>query len=78
MTGETLVEMPQILYRVKIHQKAYFKVSKKKRNFGTSMGELWICQNFKKKYWNFKVRFWMNVRCFVLQVKQYGIIWAIT
>ena len=47
-------------------------------NFGTSMGELWICQNFKKKYWNFKVRFWMNVRCFVLQVKQYGIIWAIT
>jgi len=30
MTGETLVEMPQILYRVKIHQKAYFKVSKKK------------------------------------------------
>jgi len=64
MTGETLVEMPQILYRVKIHQKAYFKVSKKKRNFGTSMGELWICQNFKKKYWNFKVRFWMNVRCY--------------
>jgi len=29
MTGVTLAEMPQILYRVKIHQKAYFKVSKK-------------------------------------------------
>jgi hypothetical protein len=30
-------------------------------------------QNFKKKL-NFKVRFWMNVHRFVLQVKQSGII----
>ena len=52
MTGETLVEMPQILYRVKIHQKAYFKVSEKKEILEHPWVNYGFAKIFLKKYWN--------------------------